>query len=285
MSVVVFRGKGKRRLLFVPLLLVTACWDLGIFLVMIRNSYPDEIVLYQNAVTIPVLFYPVFAYHFTTAYLNLRRKISTISLYAFSIFALIAVLAIGGGGGVYNYDWGTVARYELSPMLLSWILVYYLALGYCCWLLFNARKSEPSPVTRRHIGYILASFIVFCVAQIKVSVTLGIDVAFTVPLGMLLTDSFGALIGIAIVKHQLFDVTNILKRGTIYSALAALIIFIFTLSEHLMATYLAGVAGGLSEYLHIISIAAVIVAFMPLKHRLDRIVGGYFAKKKIAVEF
>ncbi len=283
--IVVFRGKGKRRLLFIPLLLITACWDLGIFLVMIRNSYPSEIVLYQNAVTIPVLLYPAFAYHFTTAFLGLSRTKSTVFLYAFSIIALIAVLAVGGGGGVYNYDWGSVARYELSPLLLIWILAYYLAIGYSCWLLFDACRREPSPVIRRHIGYILAGFIVFCVAQIKILVAIGIDVAFAVPLGMLLTDSFGALIGIAIVKHQLFDVTNIVKKGTTYSALAALIIFIFSLTEHLMATYLASVAGELSGYLHLISIAAVIVAFMPLKQKLEHVVGGYFARKKIVIEF
>lgn len=96
-----------------------------------------------------------------------------------------------------------------------------------CWLLLQARKREPSPLTRRHIGYILASLIVISVAHVKIVVIYGVDAAFTVPLGMLLIDSFGALIGIAIVKHQLFDITVLVRKEIIYSALTALIIFIF----------------------------------------------------------
>jgi len=135
------------------------------------------------------------------------------------------------------------------------------------------------------MGYILASFVVFIVAQVKLLVTLGVDLPFTLPLGMSLVDLFGALIGVAIVKHRLFDITVILKKGTAYSALGAVIIFLFALSEHLIATYLAAVAGGLSEYLHFVSIAVVVAAFMPVKRRVDRFVEGYFATKKVVVEF
>ena len=71
------------------------------------------------------------------------------------------------------------------------------------------------------MGYILASFIVFIVAQVKLLVTLGVDLPFTLPLGMSLVDLFGALIGVAIVKDRLFDITVILEKGTAYSALGA----------------------------------------------------------------
>ncbi len=77
----------------------------------------------------------------------------------------------------------------------------------------------------------------------------------------------------------------IVKKGTAYSALGAVIIFLFAFSEHLIATYLAGVAGALSEYLHFVSIAIVLVAFMPVKRRVDRFVEGYFTTKRVVVEF
>ena len=87
------------------------------------------------------------------------------------------------------------------------------------------------------------------------------------------------------MKHRLFDITVILKKGTAYSALGAVIIFLFAFSEHLIATYLAGVAGALSEYLHFVSIGVVVVAFMPVKRRVDRFVEGYFAVKRVVIEF
>jgi hypothetical protein len=43
------------------------------------------------------------------------------------------------------------------------------------------------------MGYVLASFIVFIVAQVKILVTLGADVPFTLPLAMFLVGLFGAL--------------------------------------------------------------------------------------------
>jgi hypothetical protein len=126
---------------------------------------------------------------------------------------------------------------------------------------------------------------VFGVATIKILVTMGFDLPFTVPLGMLLVDTFGALIGIAILKHQLFDITGIVKRGTVYSALALLIVLIFSLCEDVVATYVQGVAGGFSEYLPFVSLAVVLVAFIPLEKRLDRAVDGFFAKRDVTVEF
>jgi len=290
MFLVLWRGRRRYHLLFAPLLFIVACWDLGIFLVMIRNSYPNEVLLYQNIVTIPVSLFPGFVYHFTTTYLDQPHGRVTICFYGYCALSLVALAAVGEtASGVRSYEWGNIASYELASslgvILAGWLLIYYISLGLSCWLLIQARKREPSSLTRRHIEYILASFIVFSVAQIKLLVTVGVDAPFTLPLGMLLVDSFGALIGVAIVKHRLFDITVILKKGTAYSALGAVIIFLFAFSEHLIATYLAGVAGALSEYLHFVSIAVVVVAFMPVKRRVDRFVEGYFTAKRVIVEF
>lgn len=284
---VLLRGKKRYHLLFAPLLMITACWDIGIFLVMIRNSYPSEVLQYQNLVTLPIFFFPTFIFLFTTNYLNQSRKILTIALCAYSFVGFVLLAALGGGStGVYQYSWGTVAKYDTSnPLMMSWSIVFPLSLVYSCWLLFRARRSEASPVTRRHITYILASFIVFGVATVKILVTMGFDLPFTVPLGMLLVDTFGALIGIAILKHQLFDITGIVKKGTIYSAVAVVIVFLFSLCEDLLATYAEGIAGGFSEYLPLVSLAVVIAAFMPLEKRLDRAVNGFFAKRRVTVEF
>jgi hypothetical protein len=287
MFLVLARGRRRYHFLFAVLLFFVACWDLGVFLMMIRNSYPNEILLYYNIVGIPVLLFPAFAFHFTTTYLDQPRRKLTILIYGYCVFVVIVSLLIPAAAapvGVRSYEWANVPSTEPTPGWLSWILVYYVSLLLSCWLLIQARKREPSPIARRHIDYILASFIVFSVAQIKLLVVIGVDAPFTLPLGMLLVDLFGALIGVAIVKHRLFDITVLLKKGTAYSALGAVIIFLFAFSEHLIATYLAGVVGALSEYLHLASIAVVVVAFMPVKRRVDHLVEGYFTAKRIVVE-
>jgi hypothetical protein len=290
MFLVLARGRRRYHLLFAVLLLIVACWDLGIFLVMIRNSNPNDVLLYQNIVTIPVSLFPGFVYHFTTTYLSRPHRKVTVSIYGYCALSLVALAAMGETAtGVRSYEWGNIASYELASNLgltmAGWLLVYYVSLVLSCWMLVQARKREPSSLARRHIDYILASFIVFSVAQIKLLVVVGVDAPFTLPLGMSLVDLFGALIGIAIVKDRLFDITVILKKGTAYSALGAVILFLFAFSEHLIATYLAGVVGALSEYLHFVSIGVVVVAFMPVKRRVDRLVEGYFTAKRVVIEF
>lgn len=284
--IVVSRGKGQPRLIFSGLLLIAACWDLAIFLVMLRNDFPAEVLLYQNIVTYPILFFPAFIYHFSTAYIGEPRTKSTIALYVYCIGAVVVALLFGGAPvDVYTYAWGTVARQDVGPLSFTWILAVLLAFALSYWFLYRAWRRESSPVRRRHLAYILVSLIVFGVAMIKIVVTVGVDAPLTLPLGMLLVDTFGALIGVAIVKERLFDITAVLKKGTIYTSLAAVIIFLFSISEHLMATYLADIAGGLSEYLPLVSVAIVVAAFMPLKRRLERLVEGYFSARKIVVEF
>lgn len=283
MLVVLSRGKKIYHLLFAFLLLIGAFWDLGIFLIMIRNSFHNEIIRYQNLITIPFMFLPAFFFHFTTSYLNQPHKKITIVLYCCGIFGL-SLLVTGMHNpviGVYDYGWGAVARYELGFLNLSWIPLTYLSIFFSCLLLFQARKREISPLIRRHIGYILISFIVFSIAHLKILLVYGVNAPYILPLGMLLIDSFGAIIGIAIVKDRLFDITVFVRKGIVYSILAALIIFIFDFSQHLIAKYLGDILGGHSIYIHFAIIAVVVGLFMPLKPKLEHIVSSAFARKKI----
>jgi hypothetical protein len=283
MLVLLSRGRRKHHILFALLLLVAACWDLGIFLIMIRNNFPEEILMYQNIISIPFQLFPAFIYHFTTTYLNQPRRISTIAIYVYSIISLLLVLtgAIQPYTGVYNYSWGNIACARWDLGIIIWLAVYHFSILFSCRLLFRARRLESSPLKRRHTGYIIGSFIVFSVAYVKVLLTYGFDIPFILPLGILLVDSFGAVIGIAIVKDQLFDITVLVQKGILYSMFTALIVFIFDFTQHLAATFFEGLVGEHSGFTHYIPIAVVIIAFMPLKQRLEHAIGAIFAKKKI----
>lgn len=284
MLLVLSRGKKKYHYLFASLLFIAACWDLGIFLITVRNDRPNEIIQYASYIfALPFSLFPALIFHFTTAYLNHPRMKSTIALYAYGIVGLVS-MAIGLYSpidGVYNYAWGNIHRFKFDLSMLSWVIVYHLSIWISCWLLFQARKRESSALIRRHIGYIMIGFAIFSIAQIKVLVAFGVDAPYILPLGMILIDSFGAIIGIAIVKDRLFDITVFVRKGIVYSVLAALIIFIFDVSQHLIAKYLGDILGGHSIYIHFAIIAVVVGLFMPLKPKLEHIISSAFVKKKI----
>ena len=98
---------------------------------------------------------------------------------------------------------------------------------------------------------------------------------------MLLNDIFVAIIGLAIIKDKLFDITVIVKKGALYSILAGLLIFVYSFSEHILVTYIGETIGERSNWLHLISIAVGIAVLMPVKNRLERAVEGYFVHKKL----
>jgi len=283
MAILLWRGRRKHHLLFALLLLVAACWDFGIFLVMIRNNYPNEIILYQSLLSLPIDLFPAFVYHFTTTYLNQPRTKSTIALYVYCALGPIGFITGFSQpvSGVYNYSWGNIGRNVLDNLTIVWWTLYNLSILVSCWLLLQARKRESSPVTRRHSAYILVSLIMFGLAEVKVLVAFGIDAAFMLPLGILLVGSFGAVIGMAIIKDRLFDITVFVKKGIVYSVLAVLIIFIFDFSQHFIAEFLGGIVGEQSAYIQYALVAVVVVVFMPLKSRLERKIGGIFITKKI----
>jgi hypothetical protein len=123
--------------------------------------------------------------------------------------------------------------------------------------------------------------LVITFAAVKVGVAMGINLPFLLPLGMFLVDIFNAIIGIAIIKDRLFDITVIIKKGTLYSILAGLLIFIYSFVEHLLVTYVGERFGEESAWLHMISIAIGIAVLMPVKNRIEKGVEGYFAHRKL----
>jgi hypothetical protein len=285
MYLVLSKGRKRHHYLFAAILLICAIWDLGIFLAMIRNRFVDELVVYGYVVFYPCLFLTPLIFHFTGTYLNQVKVKSTIFLYVVSVVSAVfmALGIMGRLDGVYVYSWGQIFRPDATLRLgiLASLPITLFFNSLSCWFLYQAYKQETSFVPRRHLLYILISFIMISLASVKLAVLFDIDVPFLLPAGMLFNDIFAAVIGIAIIKDRLFDITLIIQKGAIYSGLAAVIIFVFSFSEHLLATYLGHLFGERSQVIHLLSIALVIAVLMPVKHRLERGIEHFFAKRQL----
>jgi hypothetical protein len=287
LSLVLLRGRQKYHFLFAGFLFICALWDLGISLSMIRNSHVNELPIYGNIIWWPCTFMFAIIYHFTCSYLNRPKRKLTIIVWAVSaIFFVLGVSGLGGKiAGVYNYSWGNIYRPDsqlLIGNLLGLPFAYFFGLS-ALWYLFRAYKLDTSPLKKRHTLYILVSLTIVHLAVSKVAILYGIDNRYWMPTCMLLNDIAVALVGIAIIKYRMFDITVIVKKGTIYSAVVALVVFVFSLSEHLLSTYVGQMLGERSFLIHVISVAAVVGVLMPIRQRMERAIGGFFAKK--AVEF
>jgi hypothetical protein len=269
--------------MFAGLILTCLIWDLGILLSMIRNEHLEELVLYGYIATLPGTFIPALVHHFSVAFSGWQRRWSLYVVW--TVTALLILLFITGDygrlSGVYEYSWGNIFRMAPSPLPVQSIFVFWFAImGGSIWILFQSRRRTHHPLTRRHYAYIIAGFLAITMAIVKVVIILGIDLPWVLPLGMVMNDLFAALIGVAIIKEQLLDITIIVKKGAIYSALAAVLLFVFSVSEHLFTTYLVERIGGHSQIMHFISLALVIAILMPVKTRLEHLINRIFAEKK-----
>jgi len=282
---VLSRGRQKYHYLFAGFLFICAFWDLGVALSMIRNSHVNELPIYGNIIWQPCTFMFAIIYHFTCSYLNQPRKKRAIFVWAISFIAFIlGVTGLGGKiVGVYNYSWGHIYRPDSQFLTIgsAWAPIWYFFSLSAVYYLFRAYKQESSPLKKRHILYIFISFLIVHLATAKIAILYNIDIPWLMPTCMLLNDIAAALIGIAIIKYQLFDITVIIKKTTIYSALVALIIFLFSCSEHFLSKYLGDKLGEQPMYVHLISIAVVVGVLMPVRRRLERGIERLFAQKKV----
>jgi hypothetical protein len=281
---VLSKGKERYHYLFAGILFICAIWDLGITLAMLRNEHAADLISLGYIVTIPCLFLLPLIFHFTCSYIGCPKMKTTIGLWSITIIMVILMTAglLGRIDDVYRYSWGNIWKGDPAwqfgtiigiPLIIAVILVV-------CWFLYKQIKQETTAVNRRHMIYVMVGFMAIALAMVKVFSVLGVDYPFLLPVGMALNDVFIAVIGIAIIKERLFDITVVIKRGALYSLLAAGIILMFSLSEHMLATYVGEFLGEDSFYLHLISIAVVIAVLMPVKHRLERILDGYFGEKR-----
>jgi hypothetical protein len=277
------RRRKTYHYLFAAFLFVCLFWDLGTFLLMIRNNHLNELETIGYIIGVPCGFIPILIFHFACQYTGRLIKWAIVLGWVLTmIFFVMGFFGLGWAvEGVYTYTWGNIFKVPSNVGGIFTMVIWLTFNLSACWLLFNGAKKAASRLERRHYLYILTGILVITFAVVKVGVVMGINIPILLPLGMFLVDVFNAIIGLAIIKDRLFDITVIIKKGTLYSILAALLIFIYSFSEHMLVTYIGETFKAYSTLAHFISIAVGIAILIPVKNRLERVLERYFAQKKL----
>jgi hypothetical protein len=280
---VLSRGRKAYHYLFAAILFICLIWDLGTCLLMIRNTHVEELPLIGRVAILPCIFIPALIFHFVNLYIGRPIKWAVVLVWILTGLTWIPILAgtFYQIAGSYTYSWGNIFRVEPTAMDPMIFIFWYAINLSAVWLLYHNLKNVKSHLERRHYIYLISGFLVITFSILKALVTIGVDAAFLLPLGMFLNDIFISIIGLAIIKDRLFDITVIIKKGTLYSILAGLLIFIYSFVEHLLVTFIGERIGEESTWLHMISIAIGIAILMPVKNRIEKGVEGYFSHRKL----
>jgi hypothetical protein len=269
--------------LFAAFLLICAVWDLGIFFEMIRNDHLNELPVAGRIISLMVGFIPALLFHFACLYTS--RKITWAIILAWVLTGILWVLTILGllnkTVDVYTYSWGNIHMYEPSILVPVVLVIWFGFNLWACWLMFRAVRKAKTPLEKRHNLYILLGMVVITFAVVKVGVAIGINLPFLLPLGMFLIDVLNAIIGLAIIKDRLFDITVIVKKGILFSLLAAVLIFVYSFVEHILVTFIGERVGEESTLLHLVAVAVGIAVLMLLKNRIEKGIEHYFAQRTL----
>ncbi len=282
-TLVLKNGRKSYHYFFAAFLFICIVWDLGILISMLRNTYVNELDVIGRIAVLPCVFIPALLFHFTNLYTSRPIKWALITVWVLTGLTWVPIILgqLYQIEGYYSYDWGNFFRI-VSTVFDPVVFVIWFGLNLSsCWLLFKAARRSNVELERRHFLYTFTSLLVVTFAIVKVMVTMGIDIAFLLPLGMFFNDTCVTIIGLAIIKDRLFDITVVIKKGTVYSILAALLIFIYSFVEHLLVTFIGERVGESSAALHLVSIAIGIAVLMPVKSRLEKAVEGYFAQRRL----
>jgi len=276
-------GRRSYHYLFAAFLFICMIWDFGILMTMVRNNQVEQLDVIGRIAVLPCVFMPSLIFHFVNLYIEKPVKWAIILVWVMTGLTWIPIMMglVYQIEGYYSYEWGNIFRIErtiFDPMIF--IICFGLNLS-SCWLLFRSIRKAEEGLQKRHFIYVLCGFLAVTFALLKVLVILGINLAFLLPLGMFLNDTFVAIIGMAIIKDKLFDITVMIKKGTLFSILGALLIFVYSFIEHILVTFVGERIGESSTALHLVAVAIGIAVLMPVKNRIEKTVEGYFAHRKL----
>jgi hypothetical protein len=280
---VLSRGRKAYHYIFAAFLFICFIWDLGTCLLMLRNEHLSELPIIGKVAILPCVFIPALIFHFANLYTERPIKWAIILVWVLTALTWIPILAgfFYQIEGTYSYDWGNI--FQVKPSNLNYgMFIFWFGINLSAiWLLYQGMKRESSQVKHRHYIYIISGFLVVTFSIVKALVTMNINAAFLLPLGMFLNDILVAIIGIAIIKEQLFDITVIVQKGTVYSILAAILIFVYSFVEHILVTYVGEKVGENSTFLHLLAVGVGIAVLMPIKNRIEHRVDKYFAHRSL----
>lgn len=162
-------------------------------------------------------------------------------------------------------------------------LVALATVGAAALLLQRYRQGDHK--LRDQLKWILLAAIVIALSSVYMAV---VEVAFRTPFGSAMLPSTVVLIvmpvaiGIAVLRHQLFDIDLIVNRTLVYVLLTAILgglyIGVIELVQRLFVLY----TGETSDMAIVITAFIVAAAFTPIQKWIDKTVEGRFGGRDVA---
>jgi signal transduction histidine kinase len=272
------RSQERLRRLFLLNLVVMFAWQSSALLVSLARGEALALVGYQAMSTIVVASGVMYA-AFVRAFLELRVYTRVIlggtALLVLSFLLLVAARPLV----IQGLYWSTQTGFYLpvfGPLAAVIGIPYYALLIYVVVLLSRAYRQARAPMTRRRIQYLLVGW------AVVIAGTLANFVPFlkSYPVDLMANAINAGLIAYAILRHQLLDISIIIRKGLLYSVptgtLAVVYFILVVVFERVLRTFV----GYQVFFLSVLVAAATAIAVQPLRDRLQLFIDRLFFREK-----
>jgi signal transduction histidine kinase len=219
---VYFKSKGNRsiRAGFLYNSIVTFWWQFSwVFLFNTSNLVFARII--SKVGHLGIVLIPATFFHYFMAFINPQNYWKQAKwIYLIGIFFILLIPSQLLVAGVQNYPWGF---YPKAGLLHPLFLIYlFITMGLCIYNLFKKGITiHWEGVLGRQLKFLLASFIVYCLASTDFLVNYGYSYY---PLGVIAILSSLTISGYAIVRYRLMDIRVAISNTAIFIAVYACVL-------------------------------------------------------------
>lgn len=271
--------RSKTNISFALFCLSIFAW-LFSFTISYSNKDPLVALLWAKAGCIAVDFTGPLFYHFVVTFLGLRKELKWIYI----VYFLVSV--------VFLLSVGTEYIYLKEPMYHSWgyypvagslhpltILLHCTVVFRALFLLYSA--LEKLRVTFPSNKYNQVKYIYYGLWVMVFPALTDYLPKYRVeiyPFGWVFLLIFVAIVAFAILKHNLMDIAIVVRKGLIYSILAASVTAVFFTILLVTEKFFQGLVGYQSLIVTAIVGFIITLGFNPLKNWLQRFIDRRFFK-------
>ncbi|MFH1853933.1 MAG: ATP-binding protein [Candidatus Omnitrophota bacterium] len=214
--------KIKSSVIFALVWLSGATWFLGYFLMTI-STQEHVALIFSRLAYVGVFFIPVFFYHFTITFLDIKNKKHIVRLIYLQIFIFLILLLKTDliVPGIYKYYYGFHTKVgKLHPLFLLIFIVIFIN---CFFKFYKVLKSKKyvSAVEYNRIKYMLLAWAIATIGATDFISDYGVEYY---PLGFLFVNASLFIVTYAIIRFRIMDITVATARAGILTVVYALVL-------------------------------------------------------------
>jgi signal transduction histidine kinase len=279
---VLLQGTNKvlNRSFFVYFLALSV-WSLGVYGLV--SGFSTTILIWLKIMEAGVVFMPSTFLLFTYNFLNkeYRPKHSLVSVsFALSTVYLCLSFTPFFFMGVTKVKFGYVGQPYLSPIFPVFVAFVVLSMAYGLYCLYHELVRSKGSRLQQLLYFFFASALFWVSALSVVPTLIGKVIIGGFPIWNFTNILYGLILSYAIIRHRLMDIEVVVKRGVVYSALAAAIAGAYSAFVLIFGQIFDNRSRS-AEWLVIAATSITIaVGFIPLQELLIHLTDRYFFRKQ-----